>query len=64
MSYVNGSKDGYEKGFSDGIEGKEKSPVELQNLLRHVISPNEYTDTFLKGYAEGWKDGNRKRNKV
>lgn len=64
MSYLNGSKDGYDKGFSDGVAGREKNPVPLKDALSHAVRPQGYTETFLSGYADGWKDGNRKRNKV
>lgn len=64
MAYFNGSKDGYDKGYADGLAGRSKNPVPLKDALSHVIRPSGYTDSFLDGYADGWKDGNRKRNNV
>ena len=64
MAYFNGSKDGYDKGYADGLAGKDKNPVPLKSALSHALRPEGYTESFLDGYAEGWRDGNRKRNDV
>jgi hypothetical protein len=64
MAYFNGSSDGYEKGYADGLAGSKYNPVTLKNALAQAIRPATYTDTFLEGYKKGWTDGNRKRNKV
>ncbi len=64
MAYFNGSKDGYEKGFADGLAGRKKNPVPLKDALSHAVRPEGYTESFLDGYSEGWIDGNRKRNNV
>lgn len=64
MAIVNGSKDGYEKGFSDASAGLKSNPVPLKSALAHALRPQAYTETFLEGYKKGWTDGNRKRNGV
>jgi hypothetical protein len=64
MSLMNGSKDGYERGYSDGLAGQRKNPIGVLEALRQALRPESYTDSFLKGYSQGWIDGNRKRNGV
>lgn len=65
MGFFNGSKDGYEKGYDDGLAGHSKQSVStLSDLVSHVVRPSGYTDSFIDGYNEGWRDGNRKRNGV
>lgn len=64
MSYFNGSKDGYEAGFSDGENGRGRNPIPLSSALKHALHPENYTETFLNGYAQGWVDGNKKRKDV
>lgn len=64
MAYLNGSKDGYDKGFADGLAGRPKNPVPLTSALSQAVRPEAYTASFLDGYSEGWRDGNRKRNNV
>lgn len=64
MTYFNGSKDGYDKGYADGLAGRPKNPVPLKSALSQAVHPESYTSSFLDGYSEGWRDGNRKRNDV
>ncbi|AGX88735.1 hypothetical protein [Candidatus Symbiobacter mobilis] len=64
MSYTNGSKDGYNLGYSDALAGKKKNPVSLLEGMKQALRPQTYTETFLDGYSQGWRDGNRKRNGV
>ena len=64
MGFTNGSKDGYEKGFADGLGGRSKNPVPLSAALSQALRPQSYTESFLEGYAEGWSDGNKKRKGV
>lgn len=65
MAIFNGSRDGYERGFRDGVEGRPKQPVSgLKALIGHVIRPPQYTESYLAGYSSGWVDGNRKRKGV
>lgn len=64
MAYLNGSKDGYDKGYADGKAGKKSNPVPLLSAFKHAVRPEGYTDSFLDGYRKGWTDGNRKRNGV
>ncbi len=65
MAFLNGSADGYTKGFEDGLAGRAKASVSsLSDLLSHLLRPSSYTESFMAGYNEGWRDGNRKRNGV
>lgn len=64
MSLTNGSKDGYDKGYNDGLAGKKKDPVSLLEGMKQALRPQTYTQTYLSGYGEGWADGNKKRNGV
>ena len=61
----NGSKEGYEKGFGDGLEGRPRKAVgSVRETFAHAIRPKSYTETFLRAYGKGYDDGNRKRNQV
>ena len=65
MGYFNGSKEGYDKGFSDGVSGRSKASVSsFSQLFSQALHPQSYTESFMDGYREGWADGNRKRNGV
>jgi hypothetical protein len=64
MGFINGSKDGYNKGYKDGLAGNPSNPVSLIEGFKQALRPESYTDTFLSGYHEGWSDGNKKRNNV
>ncbi|OQX19609.1 MAG: hypothetical protein BWK76_04130 [Desulfobulbaceae bacterium A2] len=64
MGLTNGSKDGYEKGFRDGLAGRPSNPCGPLDAFKQALHPKNYTETFLDGYHQGWKDGNRKRNGV
>lgn len=61
----NGSKEGYDKGFGDGLAGRPKKAVDsVRETFAHAIRPKSYTETFLRAYGKGYDDGNRKRNQV
>lgn len=61
--FFNGSKEGYEKGYSDGLEGRPKSPIgRASEALAHALRPRGYTETFLKEYARGYAEGLRQKN--
>jgi hypothetical protein len=64
MSLTNGSKEGYQRGFSDGSGGKSNNPMPIIEGFKQALRPQSYTDTYLSGYSSGWTDGNRKRNGV
>jgi hypothetical protein len=65
MSWTNGSKDGYEKGFKDGVEGKPSNPISsLTDLITHTTRPESYSDTHRQGYDQGWEHGHRKKNGI
>lgn len=64
MSLTNGSKDGYDKGFEDGKNGKDKNPVPLSSVAKHIFRTENYNSEFIKQYAIGWEAGNAKRKKV
>lgn len=61
--FFNGSREGYEKGYSDGLEGRPRKPVgTVAELAAHAIRPKSYTETFVKEYSRGYSEGSRQKS--
>lgn len=61
--FGNAYEKGYNKGFKDGKQGKNK--VNTGHLLAafpNIIDPTESPDEFERGYEEGYEKGCRDRN--
>ena len=61
---LNGSKEGYEKGFDDGADGRPRKAIgSIGEAFAHAVRPKSYTETFLRAYGRGYDDGNRSRKR-
>lgn len=56
------AKDDYEKGYSDGRSGKDRTPSIVENLLDQIIpgpSVFEKSTAYKEGYKEGKSDSKK-----